>query len=82
MDFNLLDRAIRFRWFWLNRNDDTRSWTMHPVKEDVISQAFFQASKHAQGLSDHALLGDPWLGNQRIGALMPELLDVILTHAR
>jgi hypothetical protein len=59
-----------------------RSWAVHPVQEDTVSQAFFQASI-ACILGDATLFWcDSWLCGQCIGALLPELVDAIPARAQ
>jgi hypothetical protein len=44
MDFNLLGRALCLRWLYLSWTDPERPWALHPVVDDAVTEAFFQAS--------------------------------------
>jgi hypothetical protein len=34
---------LRLRWLWLQRTDNSRSWSLLPFSEDASTTAFFQA---------------------------------------
>jgi hypothetical protein len=63
MDLQLLGRALRVHWLWLQRSDGARPWASLLVQEDAVTRAFFKASIRCV-LGDGAntlLWTDPWL---------------------
>jgi hypothetical protein len=57
---------------------------LQPVKEDAITQSFFDTSINCMIGDGQTTFfwPDPWLGGQCIDVLMPELLDVVPTRTR
>jgi hypothetical protein len=43
-DLELMGRALRLRWLWLQRIDPSKSWASMSVHEDVTTRSFFRAS--------------------------------------
>jgi hypothetical protein len=62
--------AVCMRWLWLQRTDPSRLWAQLRVKEDRITNAFFQASTIAV-LGDDTkfrLWVDAWLNVNQLAS--------------
>ena len=44
LDLQLFGYALRMRWLWLKRTDDSRPWSQLPDRGENVVQAMFQAS--------------------------------------
>jgi hypothetical protein len=78
-NLKLMGVALRLRWLWLHRTDNSRSWSALPIQVDHTTQALFKASvKCVLGDGKSILFwSDPWLDGESIIDSMPELGAVV-----
>jgi hypothetical protein len=43
-DLKLLGIALRVRWLWLHRSNPSWSWATLPLKEDTMTEAFYNVN--------------------------------------
>ncbi|KAM0882834.1 hypothetical protein ACQ4PT_032013 [Festuca glaucescens] len=71
--------ALRARWIWLQRTDDSKPWSglVFPVSPDAT--AIFNASVTITVGSGSAILfwQDPWLGGLSVAAVAPAMLALV-----
>ena len=72
VDLHRLGYALRMRWLWLKRTDDSRTWCDLPVESESVVDQMFQASIYVELGNGHKALfwTDRWLH----GSLYPILL--------
>jgi hypothetical protein len=78
-DFKLMGLALRLRWLWSDRCNQLPSRGLADSKEDKQARAFFEASINCLVGDGSATLfwADPWMDDQRIGALAPDQLAAV-----
>lgn len=84
LDLRIFGYALRMRWLWLKKTDDSRPWSHLPVKHEPIVTAMFNASvsvKIGDGIT--ALFWqDRWLQGHAIVELAPCLYSVVGPRTR
>jgi hypothetical protein len=78
-NLKLLGVALRLRWLWLHRTDNSRSWSALPIQVDHTTQALFKVSVKCMLGDGKSILfwSDPWLDGESIIDSMPELGAVV-----
>jgi hypothetical protein len=81
---NLMGRALRLRWLWLSRTNNSRTWAALPLHEDDVTRVFFKASICCEVGSGSSILFwlDPWVDGRCLSDLTPELFAVVAPRAR
>ena len=79
MDLQRLGYALRMRWLWLKRTDDSRTWCDLPVESESVVDQMFQASIYVELGNGHKALfwTDRWLQGKSISDLAPCLTDAV-----
>jgi len=79
VDLQRFGYALRLRWLWLRRTDDTRSWHDLPDEKEQVVEAMFQASIFVElGDGNKALFWtDRWLQGQSLADLAPCLCAAV-----
>jgi len=84
VDLKIFGYALRMRWMWLQKIDNSRPWSHLPVKHEYIISAMFEASISVQvGDGTRALFWqDRWLQGHSIAELAPCLHNAVGSQAR
>ena len=79
VDLKIFGSALRMRWMWLQKTDNSRPWSHLPVKHEYIVSAMFEASISVQvGDGTRALFWqDRWLQGHSIAELAPCLYNAV-----
>jgi hypothetical protein len=79
LDLKVFGRALRFRWLWFARADQSRIWASLPSNDDSILMAFFRASTFHEisNGTDILFWKDAWVEGSSIGELAPELVAAV-----
>ena len=79
VDLQRLGYALRMRWLWLKRTDDSRTWCDLPVESESVVDQMFQASIYVELGNGHKALfwTDRWLQGKSISDLAPCLTNAV-----
>ena len=79
VDLHRFGYALRLRWLWLKRTDDSRSWSDLPAETETVVEAMFQASIYVEvGNGQKALFWtDRWLQGHSVSDLAPCLSNAV-----
>jgi len=71
--------ALRMRWLWLKRTDDSLTWCDLPAETESVVEAMFQASIYVEVGNGHKALfwTDRWLQGQSVSDLAPCLSNAV-----
>lgn len=76
--------ALRMRWEWLKRTDQSRTWLDLPDTPDRVAQQFFAASITCSLGDGHNIFfwTDKWLDGKSIEQIAPCVLNAVPTQIR
>jgi hypothetical protein len=84
LDLKMFDNALRLRWLWLQRTDNSHSWSLLPFNEDATTRAFFLASVRIELGNGRSLLfwQDAWLDGCSIADSASDLVQAVSRRTR
>ena len=79
IDLQRFGYALRMRWLWMKRTDESRSWHHLPMEKEHVVEAMFQSSIYVElGNGRKALFWtDRWLQGQSLLDIAPSLCNAV-----
>ena len=56
IDLQWFGYALRMRWLWMKRTDESRSWHQLPMEKEPVVEAMFQSSIYVELEDGHKAL--------------------------
>jgi hypothetical protein len=83
-NLELMGRALRLRWLWLQHTDPSKTWASSPVHEDEPTRVFFRASATVMVRNSASTLfwEEQLLDGQGLQELASDLLAVVPARRR
>ena len=82
VDLKLAGFALRTRWLWFQRTDESRAWSALQINFELEVQTLFSASVTVTiGNGERTLFwSDSWIDGRSVGQIAPNLFATISKH--